>query len=206
MLSCRTDNKIEGTWIGAYSYRSSDSIKPYSIIRSIITFDDDSYYIHDNAYNNVTFYHEGKYNLNLDTLKFTEGKKKEEIIIKSINPDSLTFTSPDGILIVYKKLKSNLKTVKKTHLIGKIYLSESKFKRDTISFINDSIYLTKNGKLKPTRKYWNKISHQGYEIIFLDYLSPPYIIQHKKNDSIILTAVHKFEYSWHMKKLNKNVW
>ena len=206
MFSCKTENKIEGTWIGAYSHWSSDSIKPYTAIRSIITFDSESFYMHDNAYNNITFYYEGKYNLNADTLKFLEGEKTEKLIIKSINSDSLTFKGQNGSLRVYKKLKSDLKSEKKTHLIGNVYSNESKFKKDTISFINDSIYLTKNGNSQPLRKYWNQINHIGYEVLFLDNFSSPYIIQNRINDSISLTAFHKFEYSWHLKKQNKNVW
>ena len=203
-VSCQTDDKIQGTWIGAYSVPDKDdfSYLPKLPIRQIITFKKDSSFYHDNAFD-TTFYYTDSYVLTKNN-SLIFGKKKDTIDIQSIHHDSLVIHGNQRSLRVYKKLipEWKFKNSYELDLIGNTYLVDSKYKKDTIHFLNDSIYILKNGSEKNRKIYWDLVCHNEYEILFIEHETCPLVIRDNFRDSISVTALHEFEYTFNFVKLD----
>lgn len=155
ILSCNSAEKLEGNWIGAYTYAEETESSMNLPLRVFINFEDHAYFIKSFKYD---------YSSENDAQKGTFTYRNHKIydqtdstftsFIKSVHKDSLIFKGENGMNnSVFKKLHDSLKTQHKNILFTvRTFLSKTienkdldKISYDTITFVNDSILVKKIG-------------------------------------------------------------
>ncbi|MFV8226460.1 hypothetical protein [Christiangramia aquimixticola] len=193
LVSCNTTRKIEGNWIGAYSYSESPESSFNSPIRVIISFSDGKYKLNSFKYD----YRLGG-NTKHGSFKLSDRKiifdddEKENSQIKFINNDSLVISGHNGSNnSVYKKLDDSLKIgLNDIELIGRKFLLKSRDYTDTLKFVNDSILISGSDKDRFPRTKWDRIHQNEFDIIYMEG-NIPMIIQGKSHDTIYAIGFHK---------------
>ncbi len=209
--ACRSEKDFEGTWIGAYV----NSEPLYPPILNVITFDKMDYTIQG-----FKFYYgndpiKGSYNIFTDdfSTNFQNHYPFEfKETIELINKDSMVIKTVDEkgeevngkLRFTYKKLHDSLKIDFKNNvdLTGKTFGFESKSYKDTIYFKNDSI-LIRNSVVTngPKGKSWQRINHNGFEILFIRN-EAPYIIYQVKSNRIFLKCFQEKSRYYEMYEIN----
>ena len=204
--SCNSENRLDGTWIGAYSYSPNNTTSSLPI-RQIITFNNCQYTADGFKYDFDKRKELGKFKISSKKLILNE-KLKYQKEIESINSDSIVFKGEMGSMNqVYKKVNPLLKENRnsKIDLIGKVFLITSDSYKDTIYFKNDTVLIKKSDITREPGNRWERIKHNGFDLIFME-LNVPFIIQKQKDSIIYATEYYKEKAEFKLKELNKNVW
>ncbi len=120
---------------------------------------------------------------------------KEIFKIKSADSDSLVLIR-SGITSssrhVYRKLNDSLKVDRRVALLGRKFRWENKEFTTSVYFRNDT-YLRRPSR-NPDRRFsensWERIGHNGFDIIFFD-MDVPYVIESSTDSTINLYTFHK---------------
>ena len=188
--SCQSDKKLNGNWIGDYSYTiEKDEIFIWHAVRRILTFDDGLIIARGSKYDYGTDIDKGKYNLTLKTLEFEGGYENYEIEI--FESDSLVLKRTSSpFRYVYRKLPDSLKHNSEIEFIGKQFKWENNKFTDTVFFKNQTFFKLKSRKYNNGEVSWERIKHNGYDIIFIDG-AVPYIIKEPNNESLLMWTFQK---------------
>ncbi|MFI1770228.1 hypothetical protein [Thalassobellus citreus] len=196
ITSCNSNKKLEGTWIGAYSYSEKFESFMNLPIRNFVTFKDNEYFAKNFTYDYLSekSFGNGTYEYRSNEI-ILDSDIENNKIIESINNDSLVFKGKDGSNnSVFKKLNDSLKNKSKNiKLIGKRFFIKSKEYNDTLSFINDTLIIKSSDKTKNPGTRWERFNHNGFDILFME-MDIPLIIREELNDKIHLTGFHKKRY------------
>ncbi|WP_405207167.1 hypothetical protein [Aquimarina sp. LLG6339-5] len=188
--SCQNEKKLNGTWIYAYSYNPESrlsSINKENPFHHIISFKNGIYKMKGFKYYWYNDEQEKPIRIKGHKLFLSEDNNHFE----EINPfekDSIVFVDKSKIRNrVYKKLADSLKSeTRKIELIGKKILRDHLGIKDTIKFINDSIYVSSSFKMGNSDLRWERINHNGFDILFTDG-NQPYLIKKKKANNIYVS-------------------
>ncbi|MCC8358899.1 hypothetical protein [Salinimicrobium sediminilitoris] len=201
-LSCSSKENLEGTWIGAYSYSTNSDSKKMPT-RILITFEKDKYFAKSFKYDyrSESDFEKGTYEYNRDTI-FYNSDQTNTALLEIISKDSLVMKGLEGANnTVYKRLEDSLKSKSDNiNLKGKRFLRTSLNYSDTLNFTNDSIIIKSWENNRTLEIHWERISHNGFEILFLD-LDIPYIIRKGRDGTIKLTGLHKNRYELELREL-----
>ena len=200
LSSCQSDNKLNGNWIGDYAYsiegNETRMIKP---IRRILTFDNGLLIARGSKYDYGTDIEKGEYNLTLKTLEL-EGKY-ENYDIDFFESDSLVLINKaNSYRYIYRKLSDSLKQNSEIEFIGKQFKWENNKFTDTIFFKNQTYFKRKSQKYNNAEVSWERIKHNGFDIIFIDG-DVPYLIKSQNEKTINLLSFHKTELKHRMTEL-----
>jgi len=200
LSSCQSDNKLNGNWIGDYAYSiEGDETKIIKPIRRILTFDNGILTAKGSKYDYGTDIEKGKYNLNSKTLEL-DGEY-ENYDIDSFEIDSLVLINKaNSFRYVYRKLSDSLKHNSDIEFIGKEFKWENNKFTDTIFFINQTTFKRKSQKVNNGKVSWERIKHNGFDIIFIDG-DVPYLIKGQNAKTINLSSFHKTELKHRMIEL-----
>ena len=202
-MSCNSNQKLEGTWIGAYSYSHISDSDTHLPQRIVVTFKNGQYFARSFKYDYraESDLENGSYEYRGDSLFLKSSSVKTEII-DILSKDSLVIKGLGGSSnTVYKKLDDSLKSRSgNISLTGKRFLRTSKNYSDTLNFVNDSVVVKSWGNSRNLELSWERINHNGFDILFMD-LDIPYIIRMERNGVIKLTGLHKKRYDLELKEL-----
>lgn len=203
IISCNSKEKLEGTWIGAYSYSNTSDSNMNLPQRIVITFEEDKYFAKSFKYDysSESDFEQGTYEYEGDTIFYNSGKANTAIL-DIISRDSLVIKGMEGANnTVYKRLEDSLKNRSENiQLIDKRYLMTSKNYTDTLNFINDSLVVKSSDNSGKPGTYWEKINHNGFDILFIEY-NTPLIFRQKRNETIFLTGLYKNSYDFELIEL-----
>ena len=202
-ISCSSKEYLEGTWIGAYSYSNTSDSNMNLPQRIVVTFEEDNYFAQSFKYDyrSESDFEKGTYEYDGETI-FYKSDKANTALLEIISKDSLVIKGLEGANnTVYKRLEDSLKS-KSDHidLKGKRFLRTSSNYSDTLNFINDSIIIKSWENNRKLEMHWERISHSGFEILFMD-LDIPYIIRKGRDGTIKLTGLHKNRYELELREL-----
>jgi hypothetical protein len=183
---------MTGNWIGDYAYSAENNeiriIKP---IRRILTFDNGVCSAKGSKYDYGTETEKGEYNLILKTLEF-DGEF-ENYDIEIFTSDSLVLINKaNSFRYVYRKLSDSLKHNSDIEFIGKEFKWENNKFTDTLYFKNETFLKRKSQKFNNGEVSWERIKHNGFDIIFIDG-DVPYLIKGQNGKTINLISYHKTE-------------
>jgi len=205
IVSCSSNEKIEGTWIGAYSYSDESESSLILPIRVVVSFQNDSYLSRSFKYDyrSEKNIEKGNFSYNGKKIVYDSNDEKNDII-QLLNNDSLVIKGYQGSNhSVYKKLDNSLKNnSKNVNLIGKSFLIKSVKYNDTLNFLNDSLFTSSSDKFRNSKSKWERVKQKGFDIIFMQ-LNVPMIIQEKINDTIYMTALHKKRHNFKLIELKR---
>tara|TARA_R110000796_G_scaffold136239_1_gene252293 strand:+ start:336 stop:1028 length:693 start_codon:yes stop_codon:yes gene_type:complete len=210
IMSCNSNRKLEGTWIGAYSYSENVDSSMSLPLRTLVTFENDKYFAKNFKYDyrSERDYEKGTYKFKWNKI-FHNSDNEFAYEVAIINTDSLVLKGNNGSNnAVLKKLNDSLKNQSKNvKLVGKRFLSKSvkntdlnKVAYDTLSFVNDSILIKKSDKTRNPGTRWERFKQNGFDIIFME-MEIPLIIRNKDKNKIYLTGFHKKRYEIELTEL-----
>lgn len=190
IISCGNINKnLEGVWVSTYFKRTGDNKRIPISAKKIIEFTNDSVYIRGlkNFPNNN---YKGTYSLKGNKLIFDDSITSNLV---NKTKDSLVIKDFDDSKMVYKKLQDTLKnkSKKKINLVDKSFQVYYQKIRDTITFSNNTVILSKHHRNIKTK--WELINYKGYDFLMIDdifYL--PLIVRniHEEKGVINCTSLH----------------
>ena len=171
--------------------------------RVVVTFEEDNYFAKSFKYDNrsESDFEKGSYDYDGKTI-FYNSDKTNTALLEIISKDSLVIKGLEGANnTVYKRLEDSLKS-KSDHidLKSKRFLRTSQDYSDTLNFINDSIVIKSGESNRKLEMHWERISHNGFEILFMD-LDIPYIIWEERDGTMKLTGLHKNRYELELREL-----
>ena len=186
IISCTSDNNIDGTWIGIYSGHPFTK-QPIIIDPLIIEFKNGLYF----TSGLFTKEESGNYETNSKTLKLDNGE--ELTFANKHTADSLTFkgTEQDTFPRILRKVSDSLRRTNDSEikLIGKEFRFTINNRVDTIRFINDSLLSFSNPK---NNSYYKRLFFNSFDMILIsDYNAPPMFIREKVNKNIKVTIFVK---------------
>jgi hypothetical protein len=202
-ISCNSGQKLEGSWIGAYSYSNISDSTMHLPHRNVVTFENNKYFVtrFKYDYRSESDFEKGTYEYNGESI-FFNSDKTNTAFIENMNKDSLVIKGSKGTNnTVYKRLEDSLKSkIDHFDLKGKRFLRTSVKYSDTLDFINDSIIIKSWQNNRKLEIHWEKINHNGFDILFMDF-DIPYIIWKERDGTIKLTGLHKNRYELELKEL-----
>lgn len=202
-ICCNSGQNIEGTWIGAYSYSNISDSTMHQPQRIVVTFENDEYFVKRFKYDyrSESDFEKGIYEYDDDTI-FFNSDKANTALLDNRTYDSLVIKGLDGANnTVFKRLDDSLRSRSENiDLIGKRFLRTSKNYSDTLIFVNDSLLLKSWENKRKLELSWERISHNGFDILFMD-LDIPYIMRKERNGIIKLTGLHKNRYELELMEL-----
>ena len=191
LLNSCQDDKIEGTWVGDYTYptnyQNGDVVLP---LQKLMRFKNGKAFYKGSKNNFGKESIEGDYSILSKNIKFKETFEKYRI--KLVTNDSLVLINNSSSFVqILRRLPDTLKNDKNLKLIGNKYNWENKKFSDQIFFRNDSILNRKsNYGSNSNGIHWERAEFNGFDIIFMDG-DVPYIIDESKDESIILWTYNK---------------
>jgi len=214
--SCQTNKDLKGTWISAYEFDATDTLTASDGIHlnQIITFEDKyctikefKFFRYEDFRRNRYSFKNGKLRVLNDSIEALDSDFDYGFdLIKPLTKDSLVLTNEMSLRRkrVYKKLHDSLKNKSnKISLSGKSFVREFDKLTDTITFVNDSIFKNTSFWIDGTGNtdlHWERISHFGYDIVFMDY-TIPYIVKKEKGNTIYLSAFDKIKIDFTLTEL-----
>lgn len=208
VFSCKHNSKrLEGTWIGAYSFSSKEGVeKSLKIpVRNLIVFSETN--IYQNGFKIDSYTEKSlNYNKRTKTLRSYEGEfGKFSDVIQQITSDSLVIATIDesgnviGNMEVYRRLSDSLKKKEncEIQLTSKKFVIESEVYKDTIFFKNDTLLTKSSNKTKNTFLRWERVQINDFDVIFIDN-DVPYLINCNKDGSIKATAFYDKKYNFRL--------
>ncbi|WP_461302910.1 hypothetical protein [Aureisphaera sp.] len=196
LTSCQNVKKLNGTWISAYQYQEKDTV---------------NYDLSGIAFNEIWEFNNGKliirefkYDVYENTRSFEFKLKGNKLIIDDeesyffeeivpITKDSfqLSGINNGNFKLIYKKLNDSLKSKSNEFkLSGNKYIRNFKKWTDTIHFVNDSVYKSSGWKQGNSDLMWERINHNGFDILFTD-IYIPFILKKKIGNKIYVTTLGK---------------
>jgi len=203
-LSCQNNKDLKGTWISAYEFDSNDTLTAADgiLFNQVISFEEEHYTLkefkfiwHEDVSRNKYSFKNGRLKTIRDSIAENDYSYKGDLI-EPLTRDSLVLTNEMSLIRkrVYKKLHDSLKNQSKlVKLTGKSFIREFKKLTDTITFVNDSVFKNTTFWVEGTGNTdlnWERISHFGYDLVFMDN-TIPYIIKNKVGDTVYLSAFDK---------------
>ena len=179
-------------WIGDYAYSTENNeIRIIRSIRRILTFDNGVCSAKGSKYDYGTETKKGEYNLTLKILELDGEFEKYDIEI--FTSDSLVLINKaNSFRYVYRKLSDSLKHNSDIEFIGKEFKWENNKFTDTLYFKNETFLKRKSQKINNGEVSWERIKHNGFDIIFIDG-DVPYLIKGQNGKTINLITYHKTE-------------
>ncbi len=206
MSSCQNEKKLNGTWISAYEYREADSLK-YDLsgipFNELWEFKNGTLKIREFKYDH--YFNERSFNFKLKGNKLVVGNDEPYFsdVINPITKDSFVLSglSYADFKLVYKRLADSLKN-KSTDikLTGKKYIRNYRKWTDTIQFINDSVYVSNSWKMGDSDLRWERINHNGFDILFTD-IYVPFVIKNKIGNDIYISTFGKEKEDYILKEI-----
>jgi hypothetical protein len=195
--SCNSKKKLNGTWISAYQYNSKDTLNLNSGIpfNELITFNDSTYSLvrfengHHEEVENWKYSFKNNKLMNFENPEYFDQ-------VSNLTKDNFVIVPKTSVLKrVYKKLDDSLKRVQpNVNLVGMKFIREFIKQRDTLHFINESIYTSSAHTIRNSNGNrnlnWERISQGGFDVIFMD-TNIPYVIKKEVNGVIYLSAFDK---------------
>lgn len=173
LLSCKT-SPIEGLWVGSHSVSFNGDTM--SIISAILDFDSsDSVFVQSFSYDNV-YQKNIHYIIKNDTLNIDNGdliykfyKKNNNLHLIDLKNETDTSSKKDYRIKenIYKRPPKVSITFPAGFIHGPYLMKNTFADRDTLEFINDSIYLTRNGYGYKDFHYWKLHKERGLQFIEL---------------------------------------
>lgn len=115
----------------------------------------------------------------------------ENYEIEIFESDSLVLINKtNSFRYVYRKLSDSLKHNSEIEFIGKQFKWENNKFTDTIFFKNQTFFKRKSQKYNNGEVSWERIKHNGFDIIFIDG-DVPYIITEPNNETLLMWTFHK---------------
>ena len=194
--SCQNGNKLNGTWLSAYEYNPSDSLKeptPGIPFNQIMTFNKGIVYSKEYRYDWYEEERTDEFRLEGNKLVISKNEAQISDAIDPITQDSIVVNSPSSPLHqVYKRIPDSLKNKSSDFkLAGKKFIRNYRQLTDTIEFINDSVYISSALKIGESDLMWERINHNGFDILFTDGFVP-FVIKKKVGNEIFVST---FEYA-----------
>jgi hypothetical protein len=125
------------------------------------------------------------------------------IAFKSISNDSIVVISQNNKFSqIFKRLDDSLKnTLRNIQLVGKSFVRNYKKWTNIIHFANDYEFVSSSWtKSKHYNSGWERIRHDGFDMLFTD-LYPLFIIQEKKGNDIYICTFGKEKEDYIVKEL-----
>lgn len=191
LCSCLSKSDLEGTWVG--DYRHSTDKKYEDMLfpeRRVMTFKNGNCMAHGSVNDFSPTKEIGTVNIFSRDLTLESG---ETFKIESVDSDSLVFHLPNNSSrYVYRKLDDSLKFDRKVELIGRTFRWENSLFSDTVYLKNDQ--RIRRQSRNPKRRYeeysWERIQHEGFDILFFD-TDGPYVIEKSSDSTVHLRSFHK---------------
>jgi hypothetical protein len=173
LLAFVTNNKLKGTWIGAYNTYPEMELNMAN--ERIMTLDNYSYLEQGPKYE-LTKNRKGYY---LNTLNLIKSELNTYEII-GIENDSLKVKAKqyESGFRTFHRLNDSLKNRQKINIIGKRFLFGNGKETDTIYFKNDSIFESSTYKFNSR---WELIEQSGFQFLFIEEFLPFVIIKQNEN-------------------------
>lgn len=168
-----TNNKLKGTWIGAY--KEYPDMELYMANERIMTLDNFTYSEQGPKYE-LSKSRNGYYINALNQIK----SEFNTYNIIGIENDSLRVKAKHyepGCRTFYR-INDSLKYDQKINIVGKRFLFSNGKEKDTIYFKNDSIFESSTYKFN---SLWELIEHNGFQILFIEEFLPFVITKQDKN-------------------------
>lgn len=204
LSACQTDKNLKGTWIGEYSKSENGAIVFPE--RNLLAFMDNKCYSKGSKYDYGTELRESKNMYFSNDIIFNEDYSGENPLeyyeIVKVESDSLVIKILNNeFQHVYRKLPENAKHKQKIDLIGKKFFWENRKFQDTIYFKTDSTLERESNKHPDYRtSSWERISFEGYDVIFMDG-DVPFLIEKQNGKTINLRTFHKIDIEHKMTEL-----
>jgi len=204
LSACQTDKDLKGTWIGEYSNSESGSI--IFPERNLLTFKNNKCYSKGSKYDYGTEIRESKNMYFSNDIIFNEDYSEDKPIeyyeIVKVESDSLVVKIPNNeFQHVYRKLPESAKHNQKIDFIGKRFFWKNRKFQDTIYFKTDTTLVRESNKRADyNTSTWERISFEGYDILFMDR-DVPYLIENRNGKTINLKTFHKTDIKHTMTEL-----
>jgi len=196
LTSCQNEKKLNGTWISAYQYQEKDTAN-YDLsgieFNEIWEFNDGKLNIREfkyDAYENIRSF---QFKLKGDRLVIDNKEPYFSEKIEPITKDSFQLNGINygNFKLIYKKLNDSLKSKSNEFkLTGNKYIRNFKKWTDTIHFVNDSVYKSSGWKQGNSDLMWERVNHNGFDILFTD-IYIPFILKKKIGNKIYVTTFDK---------------
>jgi hypothetical protein len=189
LISCKSENELEGIWIGAYQIHYSGNDYSLTSLRLLLDISNDEiiYKTFDYPmFNEKDTIEITKYSLNENSLIFDS----DTFLIKRLTKDSLILSSRSDYErdLVFKKLTENNKNLKLDFKYNAFSLIGTNY-ADSIDFINDSLILhigdVFNTNYRLTK--WAINRYKSFDFLVFDqFESPPFLIKYRSENEIFL--------------------
>ncbi len=189
-----TNNKLKGTWIGAYNIYPDMEL--YMTNERIMTLDNYSYLEQGPKYE-LTKKRKGYY---LNTLNLIKSELNTYEII-GIENDSLKVKAKhyESGFRTFHRINDSLKYGQKINIAGKRFLFGNGKGTDTIYFKNDSIFESSTYKYNSR---WELIKQNGFQILFIEEFSP-FVVINQDGNSIELKRFENPNDNYKLTELKK---
>ncbi len=119
-----------------------------------------------------------------------------------VGNDSLIISNLNFYSRVYRKLNDSLKS-KSTDFkfTGKKFIRNYRKWTDTIHFINDSVYVSSAWKNGDLDLMWERINHNGFDILFTD-IYVPFVIKSKVRNEIYVSTFGSIKEDYTLKEID----
>lgn len=206
--SCSKKKKLDGVWMGAYQLHHRPQGDAYSPLKLLFEFDGDTLHSKifgslngDDSYETATTFRiENDY-----LLPSQAASELDSLQIISIAEDSLVFRLYNNYQrdFVFKKLVAT-PSVDTEILQGKAYAFETGVLKDTIEFINDTMFLHLAKVRGAPVRNWRLDRYKDFHFIVMDKLKEfPLLINNTQSDHIQLIYFYKKTGQVSLKALDK---
>lgn len=183
ILSCDSNKKLEGNWIGTYSTLGKIDTPMDIPIQTFVSFENNQYF----AKRFGEDFSKGTYEYKWNRIYYNS-IKEDNTIIELLNDNKLVTRENMGSNdSKFEKLHDSLKSNTNLKLIGKRFLIKSEIYADTLNFINDTLVIRSTFKTIKSGVHWERFKQNGFDILFME-MDIPYLIRENLDNKTILTG------------------
>lgn len=199
VFSCKDVNDLNGSWIVVDTkFEDQEKVDSYEVGaipgNKIISFNDGTYQLLNSGFGVYPRQYSGIIEVNKNSFLFPDAEDQAEI--KYINSNfievhSTSFTL-EQVIETYRRIDDSLKHKDiDFSLVDKKYIRQYESYKDTVHFLNDSIYTSSSWANGGDNNFnYHRFQHDGFDLLFTDKY-PPFIIKNIAQGTIYISTISK---------------
>lgn len=207
LLSCQSNNELEGIWMGAYTLRYTDTDSTFNEMNLLFDISEDELNVKVFAFNNDEIEDSEehfKYSLKENRIILLSNRLKSKmpdtILIETIGKDSLVLKNlgDENLKFCFKRIENKAKKINPI-IQRKAYRYTSPFLSDSLDFINDSTVLHIGSVFDVCHtSQWKIDTYKNLDFLLIDrgFLTIPIMLIESNSEKII-------ELKYYGKKIHK---
>ncbi|MGJ8683484.1 MAG: hypothetical protein ACSHWW_02600 [Nonlabens sp.] len=199
VFSCKDVNDLNGSWIVVDTkFEYQEKADTYEVGappgNKILSFENGNFQLLYSGFGVIPEQFQGTMQVKNNRFLFDGSEDSSELKQKNSNIIEIHSTSNVGhnYIETYRRIADSLKhNAIDFSLVHKNYIRQYESYKDTVHFLNDSIYTSSSWANGSDNNFnYHRFQHNGFDILFTDKY-PPFILKNKAKDTIYISTFSK---------------